>query len=289
MLTSCSFNKLFLVPDKLTLDQKIRTIDQTNKDSLIISFTPKNFQPNFIKQTGDTLKRLFNIESVTFKSKSGNTINGWWLRPNQNKKNITLLHYHGNAANLLWQVGAISPLVKKGFSVFMFDYSGFGFSGGKATRKNVLIDGLSALDYVKTFDEVKQGKLVIYGQSLGGNLAATVAAQRQNEIDGLVIEGAFSSNKDIAANMVKHAVGLGFIGRIFVKEGYSSKRNIKKVHKPALIIHSTDDKTIPFKMGKKIFENANSPKEFYEIKFCHICGPLNYAEEIAQKITKMVK
>lgn len=83
MLTSCSFNKLFLVPDKLTLDQKIRTIDQTNKDSLIISFTPKNFQPNFIKQTGDTLKRLFNIESVTFKSKSGNTINGWWLRPNQ--------------------------------------------------------------------------------------------------------------------------------------------------------------------------------------------------------------
>ncbi|MBK9423616.1 MAG: hypothetical protein IPN54_05745 [Bacteroidetes bacterium] len=46
---------------------------------------------------------------------------------------------------------------------------------------------------------MKGTKLVIYGQSLGGHLAAVVAQQRQDDIDALVIEGAFSSHKDIAS------------------------------------------------------------------------------------------
>jgi dienelactone hydrolase len=164
----------------------------------------------------------------------------------------------------------------------MFDYSGFGFSEGEATRKNALNDALSALDYIKARQEVKDTKLVIYGQSFGGHLSAVVAAQRENEIDGLVIEGAYSSNKDIAA----HAVPV--LGRIVVKQGYSAVKSIKDFHKPLLVIHSTEDQEIPFSMGKKIFDNANAPKEFYEVKECHICAPIFYTDEISGKIKNML-
>lgn len=41
-------------------------------------------------------------------------------------------------------------------------------------------------------------------------------------------------------------------------------------------------------MGKKIYENANEPKRFYEIKKCHICGPRYYVEEIFEKIKNML-
>ena len=158
----------------------------------------------------------------------------------------------------------------------------FGFSTGKATRKNVLTDAHAALDYIKTRSDVNTTKLVIYGQSLGGHLSAVVANQRQNDIDALVIEGAFSSHKDIAADMA------GFIGRILVSEKYSAYASIPSVKKPVLIIHSTQDETIPFKMGQKLFEKANHPKEFYEIKECHICGPRYYADSIAQKINRLL-
>lgn len=173
-------------------------------------------------------------------------------------------------------------MIKYGFQIFAFDYSGFGFSEGKATRQNVLVDANAALSYVKSRPDIKNTKLVIYGQSLGGHLSVVVASQRQTEIDGLIIEGAFSSHKDIAAKTA------GILGRILVSQQYSAYKAIRSYKKPVLVIHSSEDEVIPFSMGQKIFNHANTPKEFYEIKKCHICGPEFYADSISQKIMDML-
>lgn len=279
---SCSFNKMFLQPDKAPVTAKRLTM-ATATDTTVIFFSGNNRQPTFTKNEKDTIDFGFTIESIIFKSKNGNNLNGWFLKPKDKKPTITLLHLHGNAGFLLSQYQTISPLLKNGFQVFIFDYSGFGFSEGEATRKNVLIDALSALDYIKDRQDVKETRLVIYGQSLGGHLAAVVGTQRQSDIDGLVIEGAFSSHKDIASSTIP------VLGRILVKEIYSAKKSIKDFYKPLLVIHSAEDKEIPFYMGKKIFDNANTPKEFYEIKRCHICGPTFYSDSISQKIVNMLK
>ncbi len=281
-VSSCSFNKMFFQPSKVPPVVK-RMSMVSLADTTVVFFSGENHQPTFTNNGKDTIDLGFTIESVMFKSKSGNNLNGWLLKPKNTEAAITLLHIHGNGGFLLSQYGAISSLLKNGFQIFMFDYSGFGFSEGEATRNNALADALSALDYIKAREEAKATKLVIYGQSLGGHLSAVVAAQRQSEIDGLVIEGAFSSHKDIAANVVP------VIGRIFVKQGYSAVKSIKEFHKPLLVIHSTEDQEIPFEMGRKIFENANAPKEFYEVKKCHICAPMYYADEISEKIKKMVQ
>ena len=79
----------------------------------------------------------------------------------------TILHFHGSGQFIFTQYRYMEPLVEQGFQVFVFDYSGYGFSGGKASRANVLNDGRAALDYLMTKEEVKATKLVLYGQSLG--------------------------------------------------------------------------------------------------------------------------
>lgn len=281
LFTSCSFNKIFLQPTKIPAATKQLTM-RSGDDSVLVVFSGNDHQPVFIKNGKDTIDFNFTIESVSFKSTNGNLLNGWLLKPKNTDARITLLHFHGNGGCLLSQYRAISPLIEKGLQVFMFDYSGFGFSEGKATRNNVLKDALAALDYVKARPEVSHTQLVIYGQSLGGHLSAVVAAQRQNDIDGLVVEGAFSSHKDIANHMVP------VLGKLFVKHGYSALKSIPFYTKPILVIHSTEDKTIPFFMGKKIYDKANQPKMFYEVKQCHICAPSFYANEIADKINAML-
>jgi hypothetical protein len=287
LLTSCSFNKLFLQPDRFPPDLKhVKMIDYDHKDTMKIVFSGSNHDPTFLKKQ-DTVHFDFTIENVTFRSRNGHLLNGWMLKPKNVSTSTTLLHFHGNAGSVLSQYRAISPLVSKGFQVFVFDYSGFGFSEGKASRSNVLTDGLSALDYVKSRSDV--GRLVIYGQSLGGNLAAVVASQRQSDVDAVVLEGAFSSHKDIAAVFVRRIAGLGFIGRLSTCEKYSAKKEIKNYHKPVLIIHSAEDEVVPFSMGKKLYEKANEPKSFYEIKKCHICGPTFYTDEIANRIRAMLQ
>jgi dipeptidyl aminopeptidase/acylaminoacyl peptidase len=290
LLAACSFNKLYLQPTKLPQippdNEMITLTAHTKNDTTFVVYQTKTFQPTFLDTKNDTLRHDFTIESVVFQSENGNNLNGWLLKPKNFIPTITLLHFHGNAGCLLSlylsQYQSMVSLLEYGFQIFMFDYSGFGFSEGKATRKNVLIDGNSALTYLKNRDDVKNTKLVIYGQSLGGHLSAVVAQRREVDIEGLVIEGAFSSHKDISA---KYA---GFLGRMLVSEKYSAYKSIQTYKKPILVIHSTEDEIIPFKMGQKIFHNANEPKEFYEIKKCHICGPKFYADSISTKIENML-
>lgn len=280
-LTSCSFNKLFLQPTKIPFATQHLTMKSATDTELVV-FSGAAHQPVFIKNNTDTVSYNFTIESVLYKSKNGNTLNAWFLKPKNITATTTLLHLHGNGGCLLSQFKAISPLVEKGFQVFMFDYSGFGFSEGKPTRNNVLVDALSTLDYIKTREDIKNTNILLYGQSLGGHLAAVVAAQRSADIEGLITEGAFSSHKDIGGHMVP------VLGKIFVKQGNSALKSIKEYHKPLLVIHSTQDSTIPFFMSRKLYDAANEPKEFYEVQKCHICAPQFYATEIADKINNML-
>ena len=200
---SCDFNNKFLNPLKLHESRDTVMVD-TITDTLVVLINGENFQPLFTTNGKDPAELNYTIESVVFKSSNGNGLNGWLLKPVDMKANITLLHFHGNKGNLYYQYQLIAPIVDNGFQVFMFDYSGFGFSEGKATRDNAYEDAYSALDYIKSRPDIKDTKLVIYGQSFGGHLAAVVGSRRQKDIDAMVIEGAFSSYRDIAANSAAH-------------------------------------------------------------------------------------
>jgi uncharacterized protein len=283
--SSCAYNSKFLSPRKYDAGTRTITVEKTKTDSVVAVYSGGNYQPAFLKNGQTPVEADYTIESVLFKSSNGNQLNGWMLKPKGNAVTHTLLHLHGNSGSILSQHVPMKSLLKKGFQVFVFDYSGYGFSEGNATRANLLTDGVAAVDYVKTRDDVKNTKLVIYGQSYGGHLAACVAAKRESAVDALVIEGAFSNHKDIAANGAKKFVA--FMSRIFVKEIYSGTRAIQKFHKPVLIIHSSEDKVIPFAMGQKLYGKANSPRQFFEIKGAHLAGAALYTNEIAEKIKAM--
>jgi fermentation-respiration switch protein FrsA (DUF1100 family) len=178
----------------------------------------------------------------------------------------------------------VKPLAEKGFNVFIIDYSGFGISTGKSTRKNVMIDAQAALDFFLQQDECKGKKVLIYGQSLGGHLAVNLAQRNEAKIDGLIAEGAFTNHDEIAA----HVSHLGFLAKMLIIEHYDGLKAIKKFKKPVLIIHSNEDKEVPYFMGEKLYKYANEPKEFYPIDNCHICGPIYYIDSISAKIERMV-
>jgi alpha-beta hydrolase superfamily lysophospholipase len=175
----------------------------------------------------------------------------------------------------------ISPLLAHGFQVFTFDYSGYGYSEGKSTRKDVLKDAYSALDFVIASYKQKDMQLAIYGHSYGGYLASVVGSNRQKDIDALVLEGAFSAHKEEANYKVPI---LGYL----VKNEEIAAEEIQKNNKPLLIIHSSEDKKVPMKFGKKIYKKANQPKEFFEIEKGHILGLQYYTDEIADKIKLML-
>lgn len=69
----------------------------------------------------------FDVEEVTFTSKDGITLAGWFT-PSQNGGTVILLHgYGGNRAGMIWHA---RQLTAAGFGVLMYDERASGESGG---------------------------------------------------------------------------------------------------------------------------------------------------------------
>lgn len=280
ILCSCSFNGTFHRPTQIVAFEEL-THYYSEKDTLYIEYS-KVKQEIILKDTD--LKRLnedYIIRNKYFISSNGNRLNGWLLTSKKMKPIATILHFHGSAGNLLTQYQLILPLIDYGFQIFIFDYSGYGCSEGEPTHKTILQDGYSALQYINKQDDFRDTKTILYGQSYGGYLASIIGSNSQESVDVIVIEGAFSTLK-------KEAKYKAPVFGNFVKSGIHADKEIQKNYKPVLIIHSKEDQMVPIKLGQEIFDNANYPKEFYEIDGGHISGLQRYSSEIANKIHRMI-
>ena len=51
--------------------------------------------------------------------------------------------------------------------------------------------------------------------------------------------------------------------KLLLKDKYESVNKIKNIYSPILIMHGKKDKIVPFEMGEKMYEAANSPKSSY--------------------------
>ena len=279
LFCACSFNSTFHRPTQTT-DFNGLSQFYSAEDSLYVEYKPDSEEVVLKDSDFDIINKKYKIQNRYFTSTSGNRLNGWLLIPKHMETEATILHLHGSAGNLLSQYSLICPLVEFGYQIFMFDYSGYGLSEGKPTHEVALQDAYSALNYLQK-EVANESKLIIYGQSYGGYLAAIVGSNSPKKQDAIVIEGAFSSFKEQA----RHNASI--LGN-FVKKGIPADEEIKNNMMPLLVIHSREDQMVPIKLGRKIYDNANDPKEFFEIDGPHIGGLENYSSEIAKKISQMI-
>ena len=279
LLVNCQVNKV-LLPTKNSIDKREFNWKE-GTDAMELKVVGENLQPYFFKNA-DSLQNNFTIKSYYFKTESDRKINAWLLKSKTEIPKVSIFALHGNSGNLKSQYRRFIELTNYGFQIFIFDYPGFGYSEGKSTRENAVEDSFSVFDYFNNLDEIKNTPKVIYGQSIGGNFSIPVATRNQDDIEGLILEGTFISFNDIANRKVP------FLGGLMIKENDDNRLNLKNFKKPVLIIHSKEDKLIPIEMGKQLYENANEPKEFFEIDRPHIRGISFYGKEISEKIYEMI-
>ena len=198
-----------------------------------------------------------------------------------------ILFFHGAAGNVSTYTFMTDPLVENGFDVVAVDFRGYGKSTGKPTHTNVEQDAQLFFDYLLKNDSFKNTKWIIYGASLGSQVAARIAKDNMSKISGLVIDGGMSSFIDIAslfAPQYKDMISLMLANVYQAKEDVKSLKGL-----PKLFIYSKNDKTIPFEQGEEVFKNAAEPKQLLEYTKDHLEAMKEKPNEIFQAIDKMVK
>lgn len=186
-------------------------------------------------------------------------INAWFI-PKEEPR-ATILFLHGNGGNLSHRLTKIAFFYELGVNVFIFDYRGYGKSKGIPSEKGLYTDAQACYDYVTKILKISPDKIILYGESLGGAVAIDLASR--NRVKALILEGVFPSVVDMARRL------LPFLPSFLLSSKFDSVSKIDKISVPKLFIHSCNDEIIPFDLGKKVFDRAVSPKEFFEIHGGH--------------------
>ena len=204
-----------------------------------------------------------DYEDVAFKSEDGVQLNGWWV-PAEGSE-YTVLFCHGNGGNIMHRLDSIDILNELGLSCFVFDYRGYGRSEGKPNEEGTYLDVRAAYDWLRKHKKVPAHRMLIFGRSLGGSVAAQLAAKVNP--GGLVIESGFTSYADMGAKFYPYMPV-----RWFARFGYKTIDYVKDVTCPILFIHSRNDEIVPFEFGQELYRAASEPKEFVEISGRHNDG-----------------
>lgn len=209
-------------------------------------------------------------ETVHLKTEDGVTLHGWYVPAAAPRG--TPLFFHGNAGNISHRLDSLAIFHRLGLNVFIFDYRGYGQSGGKPDEEGTHRDAMAAWRYLTGERGIEGRGIVLFGRSLGAALAAWLATETRP--GGLILESAFTSVPDLAADLYRWLPA-----RRLTRLKYPTRDYLARVDCPVLVVHSPEDEIIPYRHGRALYAAARQPKAFLELRGDHNTGFLLSGED----------
>ncbi len=215
------------------------------------------------------------FSDVYFQTPDLKRINAWFVPFQDARKTVYFLH--GNAGNLSHRLEKIKVFHDIGLNVFIIDYRGYGKSSGSPNEAGVYIDAQAGLNYLTKELNIALDSIILYGESLGSAVAIEIASK--NKIGGIIVEGAFTSAKEIARQVYP------FLPAFLLSIKLDSLSKIGKLSCPKLFIHSKNDEIVPYCLGMRLYQAASGQKDFFSIYGGHNDCFYLFKDQIREKIS----
>ncbi|WP_239057921.1 alpha/beta hydrolase [Pseudodesulfovibrio sp. JC047] len=207
-------------------------------------------------------------ESIWLTTRLNTRIHAWWV-PHPAPR-CTLLFSHGNGGNLSHRLDSLRIFHDLGLNVLVYDYSGYGRSQGKPSEAATAADARAAWDWLVETGSVRAQDSILFGRSLGGAVTANLAAELAMSgiaPAGLIMESTFTSVPDMGASMYPWLPV-----RLLARYAYNSLENLSSLRCPGLFLHSPEDETVPYQLGRTLYDSYQGPKTFVNLSGTHNAG-----------------
>lgn len=199
-------------------------------------------------------------QDVELFSADGTRLFAWHLQA-ENPRGVVCF-FHGNAENISTHIVNVAWLPAEGFDVLLVDYRGYGASAGEAEFPEALEDVQAGLDWCFARGKLKELPVFAFGQSLGAAMTLDVAARSANSarLAGVVADSAFSHYRRIARDVLAQSwllAPLKYPLSWLVTGSHAPEKaaeNLADV--PLLVMHSVDDRIVPYAHAKRILAHA---------------------------------
>jgi len=206
------------------------------------------------------------LELVHFDTVAGETIYGYWAYSDNYPDAHTILYCHGNHHHLDHYWNRVQLLWDHGYTVFAFDYPGYGMSTGEPTEDGLYRSADEAHAHVtarlSTGESEPLGAdaldVTYYGWSLGSAPAIYLAAE-VDEPRALVTEAAMASGQAF----VEDSTGLALPSSMITSLELDNIGRIPYVDAPKLFIHGAQDDYIAPYFSEMLYDAADTPKRLW--------------------------
>ena len=223
-------------------------------------------------------------EEVQFES-GGHTLFGYLVRQPDSlsvEPHHTIIFHHGSESNIENTWWRVELLWRAGFSVFIYDYRGYGKSEGvMASEATLLEDAEAAFRTFLSQNTIDTTTIVHYGFSIGGVAAVYLATQHPSH--AVITESLFSSGKAYVQTGTIPALP----GTFLTNGTFDNVSRINAINTKLLMMHGEQDSYLPMIIhADALFNHAVNPKTLIRVKGAghsnipHVLGEQAYIDLI---------
>lgn len=222
----------------------------------------------------DPAKMGLKFEEIRITSYDGTSLYGWYFHHKDAARptKALLFYAHGNGQNISSQFGNVAFVLDRDYDFFIFDYRGYGSSGGSTPNPREAVgDTIAALRWAEARASRDKVPMIAFGQSLGAALMTRALIEEKATIRPkmIVLDSAFISYEWAAASVLsQHWLTTPFQPFAFflVSDVWAPGRRIRELSPiPILFFHGEEDRVIRIRLGLEAYDAALPPKEFVRV------------------------
>jgi hypothetical protein len=219
-----------------------------------------------------------NYDRISLLTEDGIQLEAWRIySPKVKTPKARLVFFHGNAQNLSSHFHYLIWALDFNYEIFIFSYRGFYKNKGDPTPRGTLSDGLAALDWVQKQSQKDKIPWVAFGQSLGGAVLMRSLAEKKEKLGSefippvlVAIDCSFHSYQEVGRKVLAKnwfTWPLQWLSYFVLSDRYAPNKKIANLSPiPLLVMHGTQDPTVSYSLGERIFEIAREPKYFWPLE-----------------------
>jgi fermentation-respiration switch protein FrsA (DUF1100 family) len=212
----------------------------------------------------------FNLfpKDVEITNSEGQGVHGWWFAAATQPAKGTIIFFHGNAENVTTHFLTLAWMPEEGYNYLVWDYPGYGVSQGEPSPRANVDSATAILRWAH--QNMDDRPLIIYGQSLGGNIALRAALDLKDQIPfkAVIVDGTFRSYRSIARQKASESWVtwlLQPVAWLIMSDAYAPEHLERLAPVPLLVIHGQQDPVVAPRFGDEIFSLAVQPKQQWKI------------------------
>jgi pimeloyl-ACP methyl ester carboxylesterase len=171
----------------------------------------------------------------------------------------TVVLYHGNAGSACDRAFLAEQFTAAGYGYILVVYAGYSNDPVPPTHERIRQDVQNVIDYLKTNNI---GPVAVVGESIGAGVAAYHTSLLPPE--RLLLISPFTNLADVAATRFWF-----YPTRHLVDNAYDVERDLATFPGPTTIIHGTNDRIIPFRLGETLYHSLTGTKTLVPITDAH--------------------